>query len=228
MKYIHVALRLVWNIITLLLILVLKLIAAMLYLPLKLLNAVFKLFGGILTIAGCIASILSIILYVFSHVTHIFANMEDGYNIFYHALWILMTLAIAALPFWLTYYGANFLEKLSNLPLVFIFMPFDYFTIHIRSSFSFRYNLKKQYNDSDDKTYENQSYFRQENLDNKENTTEKDISNWFMGVNDLESFKKRYRDLLKIYHPDNNAGDTLITQQIQDEYNRLLAENNWS
>lgn len=54
------------------------------------------------------------------------------------------------------------------------------------------------------------------------------LSEWFKGVSDSEGLKKRYRDLLKIYHPDNNAGDTFITQQIQDEYNRLLTENNWS
>lgn len=59
-------------------------------------------------------------------------------------------------------------------------------------------------------------------------TNSQKLSEWFKGVCDSESLKKRYRDLLKIYHPDNNAGDTTITQQIQDEYNRLLAENNWS
>ncbi len=53
-------------------------------------------------------------------------------------------------------------------------------------------------------------------------------SGWFKGVNDVDGLKKRYRDLLKIYHPDNNNGDTTITQKIQSEYELLLIENNWS
>lgn len=224
MEYMRITLRIIWNIMSLAIILILKLTAAMLYLPLKLVNAAFKLFGGILTIAGCIASILSILLYVFCHVTHIFSTMEDGYNIFYHALWILITLATAALPFWLTYYGTNFLENLSNLPLAFIFVPIDYFTVHIRSGFDFRYDFKKQHNNFDDNTYENHNYTKQESVNNKENMDQKNFSNWFQGVNDKESLKKRYHDLLKIYHPDNNAGDTSITQQIQKEYEKLISE----
>lgn len=47
---------------------------------------------------------------------------------------------------------------------------------------------------------------------------------WFKGVSDSEGLKKRYRDLLKIYHPDNSAGDTSITQQIQKEYDKLISE----
>lgn len=43
----------------------------------------------------------------------------------------------------------------------------------------------------------------------------------FRGVNDEVTLKKRYRELLKIFHPDNIAGDTDIIQDINKEYNRL-------
>ena len=35
------------------------------------------------------------------------------------------------------------------------------------------------------------------------------------------SLKKRYKDLIKIYHPDNLAGDTGTIQEINREYDKL-------
>ena len=43
----------------------------------------------------------------------------------------------------------------------------------------------------------------------------------FKGVKDENSLKKRYRDLLKIFHPDNLSGDTTIIQNINKEYEPL-------
>ena len=45
---------------------------------------------------------------------------------------------------------------------------------------------------------------------------------FFKGVNDTDSVKKRYKDLLKIYHPDNTHGDNNIVLAINEEYERLL------
>ena len=45
---------------------------------------------------------------------------------------------------------------------------------------------------------------------------------FFRGVNDTESVKKRYRALLKIYHPDNMNGDNDLVLAINEEYERLL------
>lgn len=45
---------------------------------------------------------------------------------------------------------------------------------------------------------------------------------FFKGVNDTDSVKKRYKDLLKIYHPDNKHGDNNIVLAINEEYERLL------
>lgn len=41
---------------------------------------------------------------------------------------------------------------------------------------------------------------------------------FFAGVRNQLALKKRYKDLLKIYHPDNLAGDKEIMQRIGKEY----------
>lgn len=43
----------------------------------------------------------------------------------------------------------------------------------------------------------------------------------FKGVDDTTSLKKRYKDLIKIYHPDNSNGDKDLVQAITDEYEEL-------
>ena len=44
---------------------------------------------------------------------------------------------------------------------------------------------------------------------------------FFKGVEDTASLKKRYKPLLKIYHPDNMHGDKELLQAINTEYERL-------
>lgn len=44
---------------------------------------------------------------------------------------------------------------------------------------------------------------------------------FFLGVHDLLSLKKRYRDLLKIFHPDSMNGDVNAMQAINREYEKL-------
>ncbi len=44
---------------------------------------------------------------------------------------------------------------------------------------------------------------------------------FFIGVQNRDGLRKRYRDLLKIYHPDNAAGDTSTIQEINNEYKKL-------
>lgn len=46
----------------------------------------------------------------------------------------------------------------------------------------------------------------------------------FAGVSNPLALKKRYRDLLKIYHPDNLCGDTAMVTLINKEYERLRKE----
>ena len=49
---------------------------------------------------------------------------------------------------------------------------------------------------------------------------------YFKGCIEKESLKKRYRDLMKIYHTDNTSGDKSVCQKIQDEYEMLRAKFN--
>lgn len=44
---------------------------------------------------------------------------------------------------------------------------------------------------------------------------------FFIGVKSEIALKKRYKDLVRIYHPDNVCGDTETLQEINREYDRL-------
>jgi len=47
------------------------------------------------------------------------------------------------------------------------------------------------------------------------------MPNFFKGVNSSLGLKKRYRDLLKIYHPDNMCGDRETVVEITRQYEAL-------
>lgn len=47
---------------------------------------------------------------------------------------------------------------------------------------------------------------------------------FFLGVGNEAALKKRYKDLIKIFHPDNLAGDTGTIQEINREYDKLKKE----
>lgn len=46
-------------------------------------------------------------------------------------------------------------------------------------------------------------------------------TSFFRGVDSELALRKRYRDLLKIFHPDNKCGDTKTLMTIQSEYDSL-------
>lgn len=48
-----------------------------------------------------------------------------------------------------------------------------------------------------------------------------DGTNFFRGVDSELSLRKRYKELLKIFHPDNKCGDTKTLLLIQTEYESL-------
>ena len=52
--------------------------------------------------------------------------------------------------------------------------------------------------------------------------------NLFAGVNSYLALKKRYRDLLKIFHPDNMCGDHEMVTIITAEYERIKNEMEYS
>lgn len=47
------------------------------------------------------------------------------------------------------------------------------------------------------------------------------MSNYFAGVTDIETLRKRYREFLKKFHPDN-GGSVAEMQSINTEYDRLF------
>lgn len=51
-----------------------------------------------------------------------------------------------------------------------------------------------------------------------------EVSVLFKGVKNPLALKKRYKDLIKIFHPDNLAGDKEIIQRINREYDMLKRE----
>lgn len=46
---------------------------------------------------------------------------------------------------------------------------------------------------------------------------------WFRNFTTIEELRKQYRELLRKYHPDNEHGDTKITQEINAEYDLVFA-----
>jgi hypothetical protein len=48
-----------------------------------------------------------------------------------------------------------------------------------------------------------------------------EVSVFFQGVSNPLALKKRYKDLIKIFHPDNLAGDKDVIQRINKEYEQL-------
>ena len=47
---------------------------------------------------------------------------------------------------------------------------------------------------------------------------------WFNDVKTMEELRKRYRALLKKYHPDNHGGSDEITKEINTEYDLVFAK----
>jgi hypothetical protein len=66
---------------------------------------------------------------------------------------------------------------------------------------------------------EKSSFAKNKNVNN--DLYQMDSGFLFRGVNNAISLKKRYRDLLKIFHPDNETGDEATVLYLTKEYNRL-------
>lgn len=66
--------------------------------------------------------------------------------------------------------------------------------------------------------------FRQATIQPRDNIQNASI--FFAGVNSYSTLKRRYRDLLKIYHPDNENGDQSILLAINREFEALKNKYN--
>lgn len=62
-----------------------------------------------------------------------------------------------------------------------------------------------------------------ESTKNSQNTVSYETSGsvFFAGINSYLGLRKRYRELLRIYHPDNMDGDNDISLLIKEEYEKL-------
>lgn len=88
--------------------------------------------------------------------------------------------------------------------------------------------------DADRKSFEAKKrafeYQKYEQKDSFEPLTEDIVDGetfFFRGVTHPLALKKRYKELIKIYHPDNLSGDKTMLQQINKEYDRLKKSINY-
>ncbi len=72
----------------------------------------------------------------------------------------------------------------------------------------------------DDETYEDADFYEDHEPYDDENFYEgqKSAFNFFAGCKSRESVDKKYRSLVKLYHPDNMDGDTKALQEINVQY----------
>jgi len=78
-----------------------------------------------------------------------------------------------------------------------------------------QYNQNNAYSDSTNYRYNNESKGSDRDPDDQEEEFQ-----FFAGCTDWEQVKTRYRDLMKIYHPDA-GGHEEASKKINAEYNRL-------
>lgn len=97
-----------------------------------------------------------------------------------------------------------------------------------RISFNDFFDLKKLYRFhfyNRDFAQKNQSaeqeYTNEFNGENEESEDEIKIV-YFRGINSSEGLKKRYKELMKMYHPDNQYGDNDVCLIVQREYEYLM------
>lgn len=101
----------------------------------------------------------------------------------------------------------------------------------LKNKFSMQYETLKQ------KPYQNESYKKSYNYNSDTYTNNSfsqntDQSSYFdptlfAGCNSKESLTKRYKNLMKTFHPDNADGDTEMTQKIKETYEELLKEGRY-
>jgi hypothetical protein len=79
--------------------------------------------------------------------------------------------------------------------------------------------------DREKKLYEtNRSYESSFNAPRKYINMDEFVGVLFRNTNSLMSLRKRYKDLMKIFHPDNNSGDAELVQLINKEFARRKEE----
>lgn len=81
---------------------------------------------------------------------------------------------------------------------------------------------EKQHLERKREFYDRVRQFQQkQELGSQENSSIVKGELFFIGVQSEIALKKRYKDLVRIYHPDNVCGDTETLQEINREYDKL-------
>ncbi len=219
-----------YNCISVIVIILVKIILGILAIPAKALKWLLEVAAGLVNLASWgIALIFLIMLIESIWPIHNFSDIFTAVNL----LILGVVLFFASGPFWITVLLMWLLEHLEEFYLeVLLDIPITYFTV---GSFKTRKEVKEIYRKIQDGQFEEyvpeseESYFgkKQEEQYEQSSADQEPIlaeenSSWFVGAKTETEIKKRYHDLLKIYHPDNQAGDTTASQQIQKEYDKLI------
>lgn len=108
-------------------------------------------------------------------------------------------------------YDTNHKKKQENL----FQMKFHILETELKKLASEKEHFERQ------KAFYNRVEEYEKSFDEKENITS---GKFFAGIHSKEALKKRYHDLIKIFHPDNFDGDTTTLQEINREYDSLCKE----
>lgn len=186
-------------------------------------NIIFCFFRTFKKIVLAIAMLLLFCFFYTIFFSHLFSNATFLERILFIICYLIIPTFIMLL------YKPS--EKLFSLFTNFLSNRFCSYLSNEELYYQNKTSYSKTSNDSSDYTSES-SYSEQEYYsdytDSDAASEQYDSSNTgatinlFSGVNNLADLKKRYRDLLKIYHPDNLAGDETMTKQIQAECEHLL------
>ncbi|WP_155830981.1 hypothetical protein [Butyrivibrio sp. MB2005] len=85
------------------------------------------------------------------------------------------------------------------------------------------YEEYEDYEEYDDRI-EDKTYRRNKQSNNRSTSPKSEPAgnfNFFAGCNSLESADKKYKQLVKLYHPDNMDGDTSALQEINVQYGEI-------
>jgi hypothetical protein len=84
-----------------------------------------------------------------------------------------------------------------------------------------KYRHQKMQGTRSQGTYQQSTYQQGGYQQSSSDSVSYDSSNFFRGVDNEIDLRKRYKELLKIFHPDNKCGDTKTLIRIQAEYENL-------
>lgn len=158
------------------------------------------------------------------------------FKVFYWIKTIIFSIINTLIIYYLIYSESGLYPAQDKIWAITFFIVFLIENLYIRSCFfvqHYNINYKKaetrqnrgsaeqknnySYNQNEHTYHSNQSSFSQ-SVEKTESTK------WFSGVTNSEELKKRYHELMKIYHPDNKTGDVNVSQQIKSEYDSLFKQ----